>query len=139
MSAVVGDGMKRGLKMMSLLMLCFLMAVIFGAASDYTLGIYGNANMDDRIDEQGIAFVNDIISGAESATNLTDANEDGNIDERDIDQIEQIIGGKERELTILDSAGRTWTVQSWRSIAWSTLPTASICSISVLRCRRCWM
>ena len=103
--------MKREFKMMSMLVLCFSMAVIFGAASDYSLGIFGNANMDDRIDEQDVAFVNDVISGAKSATNLTDANRDGNIDEKDIDQIEQIIDGKEKELTILDSAGRTVTVQ----------------------------
>lgn len=103
--------MKRGLKMMSLLMLCFLMAVIFGAASDYTLGIYGNANMDDRIDEQDVAFVNDVISGAKSATNLTDANDDGKIDDMDLIQIEQIINGTEREITVIDSANRTVTVK----------------------------
>jgi iron complex transport system substrate-binding protein len=103
--------MKRGFKLMAMLMLCSSMAVIFGAASDYTLGIYGNANMDDRIDEQDIAFIKDVISGARSATNLTDANKDGNIDEKDIYQIEQIINGTEKEITILDSANRTVTVK----------------------------
>jgi len=103
--------MRRGFKVVSMLMLCFSMAAIFGAASDYTLGIYGNANMDDLIDEQDIAFVQDVISGAKSATSLTDANYDGKIDEGDIEQIEQIINGTEKEITIIDSANRTVTIE----------------------------
>ncbi|OPY44026.1 MAG: Cobalamin-binding protein precursor [Methanosaeta sp. PtaU1.Bin016] len=103
--------MKRGFKVVSMLMLCFSMAVILGAASDYTLGVFGNANMDDQIDEQDIAFVQDVISGAKSATSLTDANYDGKIDEGDIEQIEQILNGTEKEITILDSANRTVTIK----------------------------
>lgn len=103
--------MKRGFKVVSMLMLCFSMAVILGAASDYTLGVFGNANMDDQIDEQDIAFVQDVISGAKSATSLTDANYDGKIDEGDIEQIEQILNGTEKEITIIDSADRIVTVK----------------------------
>ncbi len=103
--------MKRGFKLMAMLMLCYSMFVIFGAASDYTLGIYGNANMDDKIDEQDIDFVRDVINGAKSATNLTDANHDGKIDDMDVIQIEQIIDGTEKEITIIDSANRTVTVK----------------------------
>lgn len=57
------------------------------AASDYALEIFGNANMDDTIDEKDV------------------------IDEDDITQIEQIINGDNKELTIIDSANRTVTVK----------------------------
>jgi len=81
------------------------------AASDYILGIFGNANMDDTIDENDIAYVEGVIKGTNSATNLSDANYDGKIDEDDITQIEQIINGDNKELTIIDSANRTVTVK----------------------------
>jgi len=79
-------------------------------ASDFALGIFGNANQDDRIDDQDIAFVKDVIRGAGAATNLTDANYDGKIDAKDIDQIEQIINGTEKELIIYDDAGDVITI-----------------------------
>jgi len=69
-------------------------------ASDYTLGIFGNANMDDRIDEKDIDYLKGVISGTNPATNLSDANYDGKIDAHDIDQIKYIISGDERNLTL---------------------------------------
>jgi iron complex transport system substrate-binding protein len=70
---------------------------------DYTLGIYGNANMDDSIDEMDIAYVGGVINGTYAATNYSDANYDGQIDAKDIDQIRDIISGTEKELIIVDS------------------------------------
>lgn len=32
-------------------------------ASDYTLAIFGNANMDDTIDERDIEYVDGVING----------------------------------------------------------------------------
>jgi iron complex transport system substrate-binding protein len=80
-------------------------------ASDYALEIFGNANMDDTIDEKDVIYVGGVIKGTNPATNLSDANYDGKIDEDDITQIEQIINGKDKELTIIDSANRTVTVK----------------------------
>jgi iron complex transport system substrate-binding protein len=79
--------------------------------ADYTLGIFGNANMDDTIDEQDIEYVQGIIDGTNDETELADANYDGQIDEEDIAQIEQIIAGEETELTIIDSVDRIVTVK----------------------------
>jgi iron complex transport system substrate-binding protein len=79
-------------------------------ASDYTLGIFGNANMDGTIDEEDIAYVEGIIEGTNAATELADANYNGRIDKDDITQIELIISGEDKELTIIDSADRIVTV-----------------------------
>jgi len=71
-------------------------------ASDFTLGIFGNANMDDTIDEQDIEYVQGIIDGTNDETKLADANYDGAVDEGDINQIELIIAGEEEELIVED-------------------------------------
>ncbi|MDD1762308.1 MAG: ABC transporter substrate-binding protein [Methanothrix sp.] len=88
-----------------------ILITMAASGADFTLGIYGNANMDDTIDELDIAYVDDVIHGTKQATNLTDANYDGKTDEIDIAQIEQIINGTEKEITILDWANRTVTVK----------------------------
>jgi len=77
-----------------------LLMVVPAIASDYTLGVFGNANMDETIDENDIAYVEGIIRGTEEETELADANYDGQIDEDDIVQIEAIISGDERNLTL---------------------------------------
>ncbi len=100
---------------------CTMLVIMPAVASDYTLGIFGNANMDDTIDELDIEYVRGIIAGTDEATELADANYDGRIDEDDIAQIELIIAGEEAELTIIDSSGRTITV---------TYPIESIVSLS---------
>jgi len=82
----------------------------FSRAYEDTLTVYGNANMDDIIDENDIEYVQGIIDGTEDETQFADANYDGKIDEDDIAQIEAIIAGEEDELTILDMANRTVTV-----------------------------
>jgi iron complex transport system substrate-binding protein len=79
-----------------------LQAVMPAIASDYTLEIFGNANMDDTIDQKDVAYVEGIIKGTNAATNLSDANYDGKIDAQDIDQIEKIARGEEKNLTIID-------------------------------------
>lgn len=74
------------------------------------LGIFGNANMDDTIDENDVVYVEGVINGTNEATNLSDANYDGMIDEKDKVQIEQIMHGEDKELTIIDSANNTVTI-----------------------------
>ncbi len=77
---------------------------------NFTLDIFGNANMDEDIDERDIAYLEGVIKGKNAATNLSDANCDGKIDVQDINQIKEIINGTEKELTLIDTAGRTVTV-----------------------------
>jgi iron complex transport system substrate-binding protein len=94
-----------------ILSLCIFASTLAVNAADYTLGIYGNANLDVTINEQDVAYVQDVIKGTEAPTNLTDANYDGKIDENDIAQIRQIINGTEKEITILDWANRAVTTK----------------------------
>lgn len=90
--------------------LCVLFSIQSGIAYDFTLGIFGNANMDDTIDESDIAFIREIIDGTQKATAFADADYNGIIDEKDISQIESIILGNETNLTIVDGVGRNLTV-----------------------------
>lgn len=94
-----------------LLLLVLATNTIAASTADFTLSVFGNANLDDTIDEQDVAYVQEVIKGAKAPTNLTDANHDGNIDEKDITQIRQIINGTEEEITILDWANRAVTVK----------------------------
>ncbi|MFZ2472212.1 MAG: ABC transporter substrate-binding protein [Methanothrix sp.] len=71
-------------------------------SQNFTLDILGNANEDNIIDEQDIAYVKGVISGTNSKTNLCDANYDGLIDANDVDYIKQIINGTENKLTLID-------------------------------------
>ncbi len=65
------------------------------SAADYGPAIYGNANLDNVIDENDITYVNNVIIGTAKPTELADANLDDEIDEQDIQQIEQIINQSE--------------------------------------------
>jgi hypothetical protein len=46
---------------------------------DLTLQIYGNANMDDAVNQKDVDYLADIISGKSSATAYADANKDGQL------------------------------------------------------------
>ena len=80
------------------------------AASDYTLGIYGNANEDSTINMQDVTYTELIILEYRDETELSDAKYDDRINMQDVTQIELIILGREKELTLIDSADRTVTV-----------------------------
>jgi iron complex transport system substrate-binding protein len=88
-----------------------LLLTLPAAASDYTLGIFGNANEDDTINMQDVTYTELIILEYKDATELADAKYDGEIDILDMTQIALIILGQEKELTVIDSADRTVTVQ----------------------------
>jgi len=88
-----------------------LLVAVPAIAADYTLGIFGNANNDDTINEDDIAYVEGIIDGTYEATDLADANYDGRVDEDDIIQIDLIIRDEENELTVIDTANRTVTLK----------------------------
>ena len=88
--------MKR--KMLVQLILSMILALASNSMADYGLGIYGNANQDNIIDEKDIVYINKIINGTFEPTELADANRDGKIDMEDIEQVEDIISGSEVEL-----------------------------------------
>jgi iron complex transport system substrate-binding protein len=87
------------------------MISMLAIASGYTLGIFGNANMDDTIDEDDIAYVEGIIRGENEITELADANYDGRVDEKDVAQIQQMINGEDVEVNFLDSDNKVVTVK----------------------------
>lgn len=74
------------------------------------LRIFGNANLDDTIDELDIEYVQGIIDGANDVTDLADANYDGKIDSQDVERINEIIAGDENELAVADSTSRNVTI-----------------------------
>ena len=93
---------------MTMLLLCYALPA---AASDYTLGIFGNANEDDTINMQDVTYTELIILEYRDKTELSDAKHDGKINMQDVTQIELVILGKEKELTLVDSMKRIVTVK----------------------------
>ena len=87
-----------------------LLLVLPASASDYTLGIFGNANEDETINMQDVTYTELIILEYRDQTELSDAKYDGKINMQDVTQIELVILGKEKELTLVDTADRTLTV-----------------------------
>ena len=80
-------------------------------ASDYTLGVFGNANEDDTINMQDVTYTELIILEYRDETELSDAKHDGKINMQDVTQIELVILGKEKEMTVIDATDRTVTIQ----------------------------
>lgn len=89
-----------------LLLCCTLPA----AASDYTLGVFGNANEDGTIDLQDVEYTERIVLGLNNQTQLADAEYDDKINILDMTQTELIIFGMEKELTIIDDVERVVTI-----------------------------
>ena len=87
-----------------------LLLTLPAAASDYTLGIFGNANEDDTINMQDVTYTELIILEYRDRTELADAKYDGDIDILDMTQIALIILGREKEITLIDGADRIVTV-----------------------------
>ena len=87
-----------------------LLLALPAAASDHTLGIYGNANEDGTINMQDVTYTELIILEYKDATELADGKYDDRINMQDVTQIELIILGREKELTVIDQADRIVTV-----------------------------
>jgi iron complex transport system substrate-binding protein len=100
------------------------------AAADFTLDIFGNANMDDTINEDDIVYVQEIINGTNEKTELADANYDGRIDQLDITQIEDIIRGDETNLTIIQYIKPSSASEVTRTPVKVPLPIKSIAALS---------
>ena len=104
-----GNNMKTNITLAGIATLLLLLAMP-ATASDYTLGVFGNANEDDTINMQDVTYTELIILEYRDQTELSDAKYDGKINMQDVTQIELVILGKEKELTVLDSAERTVTI-----------------------------
>lgn len=101
------------MKTVSILMLSSLILLAAPSmAADYTLNIFGNANMDDVIDEEDLALIEAMIGGSEEETELADADGDGDLDEDDLARVAEIIRGDPTEITLIDSVGRIVTVKT---------------------------
>jgi iron complex transport system substrate-binding protein len=100
------------MKTISILMLSslLLLAAPSVAAGD-TLHIFGNANMDDVINDEDIAALEAMIGGSEEETELADADHDGDLDEDDMVRVREIIQGEPTEITLIDSVDRVVTVK----------------------------
>ena len=103
-------GMNTTLAKIAMTLLILALALP-AAASDYTLGIFGNANEDDTINMQDVTYTELIILEYRDETELSDAKHDNKINMQDVTQIELTILGKEKELTVLDSDDRIVTIQ----------------------------
>ena len=87
-----------------------LVALSPANAADFVLEIYGNANMDEYLNQDDLDYINDIVSGKIEPTKLADANFDGKVDEEDIAQIQAILEGREEKLTFIDMLGEPVTI-----------------------------
>lgn len=91
--------------------LCASLSIFPSFGDSFTLQIYGNANLDDVIDESDITYIQDIIKGDKSSTIFADVNRDGKVDQADADLTEKIIKDEEETITLIDSANRTVSVE----------------------------
>lgn len=85
--------------------LVFILLVVNSVSANEIIGVLGNANMDNAIDDKDIKFLEDILKGSNEPTDLADANLDGKVDEGDIAQIERIIQGDAQSIAIVDDEG----------------------------------
>jgi len=83
-----------------------LSAALVGS-SEYTLDIFGNANLDDRIDEADVAYIEGAVKGELQPTYLSDADGDGSVTESDVEQVLKIINGSEEQIILIDDSNRT--------------------------------
>jgi len=95
---------RKGIPL-ALVIVAFSLATLSASGTSYTLQVYGNANMDETIDDLDIEHLQGIIEGTIDETKFADANNDGTIDDEDITQIELIINGNEEFLVVLDDTG----------------------------------
>jgi iron complex transport system substrate-binding protein len=79
-------------------------------AADFVLEIYGNANMDEYLNQEDLDYIRDIVAGKNEPTKLADANYDGQVNEGDIEQLQAILEGREEKLTFIDMLGEPVTI-----------------------------
>lgn len=95
---------KKRILFSSIIVALFLVSLSCSAVS-YTLQIFGNANMDEFINDADVSYLEKVIKSEAENTKLSDANNDGAVDEKDIDQVNKIVSGTEEYLVVLDDTG----------------------------------
>ena len=113
-----------------LLILAGILPYAAPAAADFTLDVFGNANMDDTINAGDISYLQGIINGTNKETELADANFDGKIDQQDAVQIEEIIRGVAKNLTIIQYIKPSSATVVTRTPVKVPLPVNTIASLS---------
>ena len=80
------------------------------------LWVYGNANQDDRIDEDDVEYLQAVIDDRASVTPLCDTNCDGTVDMDDVDYLRRIIASDRMDVFYIDNyytiAKVSWPVNS---------------------------
>lgn len=71
-------------------------------AMDLTLEIYGNANMDDKVDSSDVSYLQQILSSQRTATLFADANMDGTVDADDFTQLNALLDGTAAKIYLQD-------------------------------------
>ncbi|MCW3998668.1 MAG: ABC transporter substrate-binding protein [Candidatus Bathyarchaeota archaeon] len=72
------------------------------SAMNLTLEIYGNANMDDKIDSTDATYIQQIIDGSRTATQFADANRDGTVNTADVTQVNALLSATASKIYMLD-------------------------------------
>ncbi len=104
--------MNRSIRIASILLIALAAsATSMATGSDLTLNIFGNANMDGRIDQADVDLIKEIIAGSIEATMLADANLDGIVDPSDIKQVEDIMGGSAESISLIDGNQQNLTLE----------------------------
>lgn len=106
---VSGKSMKN-ICYLAVPLILMLLACVPTVAEDFVLEIYGNANMDEYLNDEDLRYLEGVIAGTNEATMLCDANFDGKIDESDLEQVSAILEGREKRLTYVDILGEPETV-----------------------------
>jgi len=99
--------MKKLVAILAALLSCLSLAVAIGIASESVLKVFGNANMDDRIDEADVAYIEGVVKGELQLSYLSDADGDGSVTGSDVEQVLNIINGTEEQIILIDDANRT--------------------------------
>jgi len=103
--------MKTLFKGLLVTLLVYAGLSLLGCAANFTLTVFGNANLDDAVNAEDIEYLKGILNGTKNLTEFADANFDGNINESDIGQIQAIIDGTRSALTIKENSGRIVTIK----------------------------
>lgn len=80
-------------------------------AADFVLEIYGNANMDEYLNQDDLDYIRDIVAGKTEPTKFADANFDAQVNEQDIEQVQAIMEGRETNITYIDILGEAETLK----------------------------
>ncbi|MCQ2070306.1 MAG: hypothetical protein MJZ68_04175 [archaeon] len=78
---------------------------------DSRLMVYGNADLDDDLDEQDIQMLKNIIAGDAEPNRYADANRDGTVDSKDIELVQKFIRGESATMFYDDTADGVGSVQ----------------------------